>query len=103
MATAIDQLADVATEAEARRPGRGRSTVHVEATDKRLKLSAAISTAMMFLGALGAVGVGLWSLKTHPNAAPPAVLPILQAGAAIFAVGLVWRIVTGIRIWWRYG
>lgn len=58
-------------------------------TAKRLKLQIALSTLLLLVGVAWWAGTAAGGTDTN-------------AGKAIFFAAAVWRIITGIRIWWEH-
>lgn len=73
--------------------GAGTPLVTTQLTSKRLKTQIALSALMFCIGAIWAfVGANV-----DENASPSPVAIIISI------VGIIWFIVTRIRIWWHHG
>ena len=72
-------------------PQHGGQVVTVEKTAKRFKLAKLLSALMMIVGII---------LAIVNNDTPDSSGFII--GVILIPLGLVWRILTGIRIWWHH-
>lgn len=74
--------------------GTGRPLTTIQETSKPLKLQIVISVAMFVVGF-----VWFWVLVSDEayNTETPSVVPY-----ALVTIGLIWFIVTKIRIWWHH-
>jgi uncharacterized membrane protein len=72
--------------------------VTIEKTKKSLKLQQLLGLLCIVLGL---VLVGLGVSTSEQGSKEPSGL--VMAGGPLFMLGLVWRIITRIRIWWHHG
>lgn len=75
--------------------GPGLAVATVQKTSKRLKLHLLLST-LIFLTGVILIIVAIASEETS-------ILAVGGPGFLATLVGLVWLIVTKLRIWWRHG
>ena len=77
-------------------PVRGHVTI--EKTSKALKLQQLLGLLCIVIG-LALVAIGASANKPGSTE----INPIVPVGSLLFVGGLVWRIITRLRIWWHHG
>jgi hypothetical protein len=84
--------------AHAAAPMPVKGHVTIEKTGKSLKMQQLLGLLCIVLGL---VLVGLGVSANTPGSREPSALAMV--GAPLFVLGLAWRIVTRMRIWWHHG
>lgn len=72
--------------------------VTIEKTKKALKVQQLLGLLCIVIG-IAMVGAGISAQE--PGSREPSRLVMI--GSPLFVLGLVWRIVTRVRIWWHHG
>lgn len=97
-ALAAPAIAVAVTPAPSASPMPIKGHVTIEKTRKSLKLQQLLGLFSILIG-LSLIGAAVYGREPDSKE----MSPILPMGSLLFLVGLVWRVVTRIRIWWHHG
>jgi len=80
--------------------------IRLELTSKRYKKHIAISATLLIIGSLFSfIGFisGMFAFMSQDQSSPSFAVILLPLGILAFVIGLIWLIVTKIKMWWDMG